>query len=95
MRLADADNIASARRIPEVLSLVGLQVVPANHPETVTEKIVDEIIENNIEILSETEHLSWMNFKQTNGWRYGKQRDDRNKIHNCIIEYNKLTEIEK
>ena len=47
-------------------------------------------IEHHLEILAEAEHNGWMGHKVRNGWRYGEQRDDRNKIHNCLKKYNVL-----
>jgi hypothetical protein len=36
-----------------------------------------------------------MKEKITNGWIYGKTRDDKNKIHNCLLRYNELDEATK
>ncbi|HBG18337.1 MAG TPA: hypothetical protein DDY32_03430 [Desulfobulbaceae bacterium] len=88
------DNVAAAVRIPEVLSLVGLQVALREEGATKDEgKNLAKIkahIEHHLEILAEAEHNGWMGHKVRNGWRYGEQRDDRNKIHNCLKKYNVL-----
>jgi hypothetical protein len=90
------DNRAAARRIPEILALIGLYVVPEtfNEPGYSDESHVQEIIENCLELLSEEEHNGWMKQKIINGWTFGK-RDESKKQHDCLIAYEALTEKEK
>lgn len=51
-----------------------------------------EFTDEEIEVLAEMEHKRWNSEKIDNGWRYGKVRDDKNKIHDCLIPWIKLSE---
>ena len=86
------DNLAAAERIPEVLSLVGLMVVPEGHQ---LKAIDTKVLEDNIELLAEAEHNGWLDQKLNNGWSYGESRNDSKKIHNLLIPYSKLLEQDK
>lgn len=48
-----------------------------------------------IELLSAEEHNRWMNEKISEEWKYGKKRDDQNRIHPLIVPWEKLPEVEK
>jgi len=92
------DNLAAAERIPDVLRLVGLEVVKEGHPGAIIdshgyEKILGE--KNNLERMAEAEHDGWWEFKLLNGWEYDEVRNDDLKKHNCLISYNKLSETDK
>lgn len=41
------------------------------------------------------EHERWMRFHILDNWKYAKDRDDSRRLHNMIIEYDKLSEEEK
>ena len=88
------DNVAAAVRIPEVLSLVGLQVTlreeGATKDERETPAKIKAHLEHHLEMLAEAEHNGWMDHKVKNGWKYGEQRDDSNKIQNCLKKFNAL-----
>jgi hypothetical protein len=81
------DNRAAARRIPEVLGLVGLYVVPNNFHNKDSDADIRRILEENIELLAEAEHEGWMRHKFKNGWRYDVKRDDEKRLHPCLIPY--------
>lgn len=68
------DNRAAAARIPDVLDLVGLYVVPETFTKSQPIAEIMEIIEANIEMLGEAEHNDWMDHKIKNGWVYGKKK---------------------
>ena len=86
------DNIAAARRIPEVLSHAGLGVVTEADPEPAVDT---KVLEDKIELLAEAEHNGWLDHKLNNGWSYGETRNDSRKTHNLLIPYNKLLEQDK
>jgi hypothetical protein len=86
------DNVAAARRIPEVLSHPRLSVVIEDDPGPVIDV---KVLEDNMEILAEAEHNGWMNHKLNNGWSYGKSRNDSRKTHNLLILYKELSEKDK
>lgn len=48
-----------------------------------------------IEQLSRLEHERWMTEKQNDGWRYGTERNDAEKLHPSIMPYDQLSETEK
>jgi hypothetical protein len=90
------DNRAGARRIPEVLAMVGLGLrrdedgAPAAVP-------VDELtaqLDQNIERLAEAEHDGWMEHRSRNGWRYAETRDDTRKLHPDMLPFAALPERE-
>jgi len=89
------DNLAAARRIPDVLGLAGLIVVGKNQGSAADPKMVRAIIEANIELLAEAEHDGWMEFKKASGWRLGEKRDDSSKIHPSLKAFNGLRETDK
>jgi len=39
----------------------------------------------------EDSHVSWMNQKLADGWKYGVLKDEDRKTHPCIVPYNKLS----
>ena len=92
------DNVAAARRITMVLSLISMQVVGKSEVKTKEAENIDEVINENIELLAEAEHDGWMEEKLKNGWRptnQGEKRNDKLEIHNCLIPYSDLSEKEK
>jgi len=89
------DNRAAATRIPQVLELVGLYVVPKKTPGAASAAVANTIIEDNIEILAQAEHDGWMDHKRKNGWVYSEQRNDSKKQHNAMIPYNSLYEHDR
>jgi hypothetical protein len=104
-------NRFQARRIPEVLKLVKLQLVPGEPiliENLVNQKNEEDLRQllaapDNLELLAEAEHNGWMVERMINGWRYGwkldekKQRvkDDAKKFHPLLIPYSQLPDKEK
>ena len=89
------DNRAAAVRIPQVLSLVGLYIVPESYPVSESLEEIREIMDQNIELLAEAEHNGWMEHKLRNGWIYGEKREEARKVHDCLRPYRELSEKEK
>jgi phage shock protein PspC (stress-responsive transcriptional regulator) len=48
-----------------------------------------------IELLAEMEHDRWCDERTSEGCRYGPVRDEKNKIHNCLLPWEKLPEENK
>ena len=90
-----ADNLAAARRLPAVLALAGLKLVPEGSGEVTEESEVRAIINEKLELLSEVEHDGWMEYKLRNGWVFNKTRNDGLRRHHLIIPYQALSEGEK
>jgi hypothetical protein len=88
-----SDNEAAAQRLPFILRLAPLWVVPAG-PAALAPERAREIISAHIEILSEAEHDGWMEHKLRNGWRQGA-RDDASRVHDLLVPYRRLSEKEK
>ena len=89
------DNIISAIRIPEILSLIGLQIEEVKDGNSITiDKAVKALMEENTEILAEEEHIGWMQQKYLNGWRLGPKNNDM-KTHPCLVDYQSLSDEEK
>ena len=91
------DNLAAAERIPEVLGLLGLEIVPKEHSEKLSHDEYNKLFndKNNLERLAKAEHDGYWEFKLLNGWEYAEVRNDDEKKHNCLISYDKLSETNK
>lgn len=48
-----------------------------------------------LEALAKLEHDSWNAERYIDGWRYGAQRDDDRRIHNCLVPYDALSDTMK
>jgi hypothetical protein len=93
-----ADNVAAALRIPDVLALAGLELVPSGGSGA-PPQAVEEVLEEHMEVLAEAEHDGWMVFRLENGWRpcervddkEERQRQRRARLHDCLRPYSDLT----
>lgn len=47
------------------------------------------------ELIAENVHEVWAASRMSEGWTYGKKRNDALKQHPCLIPYDELPEIEK
>lgn len=47
------------------------------------------------EKLAEAAHIVWMEGKLRDGWTYGPITDKENKIHNCLVPYDQLSDEDK
>lgn len=52
-------------------------------------------LNNLIEEMSKNVHEVWAKTRIDQGWIYGEQRDDKKKIHPCLVPYEELSEDEK
>lgn len=48
-----------------------------------------------VEQLARNVHENWAKGRVKEGWTYGSQRDDINKKHPCLVDYDELPENEK
>ncbi len=48
-----------------------------------------------LESLAELEHQRWMMDRRINGWRYGKTRNDKSKLHPDLVEWSLLSNDSK
>lgn len=47
------------------------------------------------EMIAKNVHEVWSAGRMADGWTYGKERDDIQKHHPCLVPYEELTETEK
>jgi RyR domain/ATPase family associated with various cellular activities (AAA) len=94
--MIQADNVDAALRIPEVLSLVGVQVVSSSdRRKALTLSEWNAIVTENIELMAEAEHEGWMKSKLANGWLFSETKDAKLKHHPLLIPYEALGEDNK
>lgn len=48
-----------------------------------------------VQKLAKIEHSRWNAFHYVNGWDYAKKRDDSKKLHNCLVDFGKLSKDEQ
>ncbi|HLZ82601.1 MAG TPA: RyR domain-containing protein [Caulobacteraceae bacterium] len=89
-----AANRAAARRMPEVLALVGLRLDPglATPEEDAAVKVV---LERHMETLAPAEHVGWMAHLQSEDWTFGEPRDDDARRHDCLRPFHELRSRDK
>ena len=92
-----ADNVAAAHRIPWILELAGLALVPKEKRFGKTSPGVIEILNALLEVLAEEEHDLFVQWREANGWRRGRpgERDDANRILDTLVKYAELSEDNK
>ncbi len=85
-------NLDNAYHIPTKLLSIGYKIRPLDKGyRSFTLALSDE----EIETMSRVEHLRWCWEKRLNGWRYSEKRDNSNKTHPGLVEYDELDESEK
>jgi hypothetical protein len=47
------------------------------------------------ELLAENTHAVWAQQRLAEGWRYGAERNDKEKLHPCLVPYGDLSDSEK
>lgn len=52
-------------------------------------------LESLVEVMAKNVHEVWAKERISQGWTYGKKRDDTKKQHPCLIPYEELSEEEK
>lgn len=65
------------------------------HPINVDNVQLDEDLEELQEAIAENVHDVWAEARMKEGWRYGKQRDDAQKLNPDIVPYTALPDSEK
>jgi hypothetical protein len=85
-------NRSQANFIWTKLALIGCDIGPISDWDA---PFMFRFSPDEIEQLSRLEHERWMNEKQNDGWRYGTERNDAEKLHPSIVPYEQLPETEK
>lgn len=93
----DADakpaNRSAALRMPDLLELIDFRVEPAADPTHLDwQAPLRQAIESHVDRLAKAEHLAWMDERLGNGWRAGTPRDDANRVHPSLVDWNQLTQ---
>lgn len=89
-----ASNRVAARRLPPILALAGLKLIPGKL--TADERAqVDAILDFHADLLAEAEHDGWMQWHLDNGWSQSDQRDDARQLHNRLVLYSELPSHEQ
>lgn len=65
------------------------------HPIDVDNIPLDGELEELQEAIAENAHDAWAETRIKDGWKYGKERDDRRKLHPDLIPYTALPDSEK
>lgn len=83
-------NRLNVRDIPIKLASAGYIMIPArsNQPPF-------NFPGETLAVLSEAEHMRWMQSKLDDGWKYAHKTDKPNKLHNCLVPWEQLPEVEK
>lgn len=90
-----ADNIDAAGRIPAIVRLVGLKVVPKQSQSKLAREEARAILARRLEFLAEAEHDGWMESRRRNGWEYRETRDDDLRYHDLLRPYRGLPDHQK
>jgi hypothetical protein len=69
-------------------------VYKPNQIDTTGVLLSDDIVELS-EVLAKNTHDVWAVGRIAEGWIYGNARDDKKKIHPCLVPYEDLPESEK
>ena len=81
-------NLNQARSYREKLALVKCEMTLKDESrEAVTSFQDDEVL-----MMAKQEHQRWMDEKIEDGWVYSEVRDDAKKRHDCLVEWDKLSE---
>nr|CAA6802797.1 MAG: putative ryanodine receptor [uncultured Thiotrichaceae bacterium] len=54
-----------------------------------------EQLEGLLENLAQNTHEVWAEQRLKDGWRYGEDRNDQERLHPCLVPYDELPEEEK
>ena len=64
-------------------------------PEDTSNVILSEDLSTLVEAMAKNVHEVWAKERIVQGWRFGNERDDKRKLHPCLIPYEELPEEEK
>ncbi|MDR0864568.1 MAG: AAA family ATPase, partial [Candidatus Symbiothrix sp.] len=81
-------NLNQARSYHEKLALINCKMTLKDE----NKKRVTSFTKQEVLIMAKQEHQRWIDEKIEDGWVYASVRDDKKKHHDCIIEWDKLSE---
>jgi hypothetical protein len=90
-------NLAAAERMPEVLSLVGHEIVTKEHSDNLSHDEYNTLLDdkNNLERMAEAEHDGWLEFMLLNGYERAETTNHEEKKSDSLISYKDLSETNK
>jgi hypothetical protein len=88
--LQDA-NLRQADEIWKKLQLIHCAIGISIKPD----EPLFEFTSDEIETLAMLEHDRWVNEKLSRGWKYGPDIDEKQRIHNCIVPWEQLSDHQK
>lgn len=65
------------------------------NPVDISDVVLPKELDALVESIAKNVHDVWAQGRISDGWKYGKQRDDTNKLHPCLVPYEELPEDEK
>jgi hypothetical protein len=86
-------NRGVARDLPRKLEVLGL-VLRQDAPAGAGATTIDPA-DPSVEELAQSEHKRWYDSKYKVGWRHGKKRDDVEKLHPSMQDWEKISESER
>jgi hypothetical protein len=93
--LVNTSRLAGARYFgpsqlppPDLLSLY----VSPDFMKHVAEGEIEPVV---IEALAEAQHRNWRKLRKSQGWKYGRVRHDPKKLHDRLVDYDRLSEPQK
>jgi hypothetical protein len=81
-------NLNQAGSYREKLSLIKCEMALKDE----NRKAVTVFTEDEVLLMAKQEHRRWINEKTEDGWVYAEVRNDGKKHHDCLIEWDKLSE---
>lgn len=88
-------NRKAAQRISKLLALAGLKLETSRKVSAKEMLAVLIRLESLLELLARTEHKLWMDWHYEHEWKFGKKRDEKNKIHDQLLPYGQLDATNK
>lgn len=64
-------------------------------PVSVEDVVLPDNLSPLTEMLAKNVHEVWAESRISQGWTYGKERNDERKTHPCLVPYEELSEVEK
>lgn len=65
------------------------------NPMDLSKVKLSKSLEADLEVIAKDVHETWAQQRLLKGWEYGEEYDEINKKHPCMVEYDKLPELEK
>jgi hypothetical protein len=90
-------NLAAAERMPEVLRLVGLEIVTKEHSDKLSHDEYHALLDdkNNLERMAEAEHDGWLEYMRLLDYEQAETTNHKEKKSASLIPYENLSETDK